>query len=150
MASGARSRRESANILPETLNTETSGPNGNVSEAPLKERQCSRSAPAFTTFYAWVAASVRVLVLPPGARLVGGSLGRPVEQEAVIRGDERVGRHHRVGVVAGAVLARERDPARALAQAVSQLRPDLARPLLEAVGRVADHLLHLGDLLRLL
>jgi hypothetical protein len=62
--------------------------------------------------------SVRVLVLAPGARLLGLCLRRAVEQEAVVRGDERVRRHHGVGVVDGPVLARERDPARAFTQAV--------------------------------
>ena len=96
------------------------------------------------------AAVVRVLVLSPGARLVGRLLRRPFEQEAVVGSDERVGRDHGVGVVDGAVLAREGDPARILAQPVLELRPDLARPVLEPAGRVVDHLLHLGDLLRLL
>src|SRR5918992_3310301 len=36
-----------ANIFPATLNTEVSGPNGNVSSAPANERQCSRSSAAF-------------------------------------------------------------------------------------------------------
>jgi ferredoxin/flavodoxin---NADP+ reductase len=94
--------------------------------------------------------SVRVLVLAPRARLRGLGLRRAVEQEAVIRGDERVGRHHGVGVVDRPVLARERDPAGALAQAVLELRPDLARPFLEPARRVVDHLLHLGNLLCLL
>src|SRR5438876_1448915 len=71
-------------------------------------------------------ASVRVLVLPPGARLGGLGFRRSLEQEAVVRRDERVGRHHRVGVVDGPVLAREGDPARALAQPVLELGPDLA------------------------
>ncbi len=41
---------------------------------------------------------------------------RSLEQEAVVRRDKRVGRHHRVGVIDGPVLAREGNPARALAQ----------------------------------
>src|SRR5436190_13708486 len=59
--------------------------------------------------------SVRVLVLAPGARLRGLGLRCAIEQGAVVRSDEWVGRHDRVGVVDGPVLARERDPARALA-----------------------------------
>jgi hypothetical protein len=58
---------------------------------------------------------VRVLVLPPGAGLGGLRFRRSIEQEAEVRRDERVGRHHRVRVVDGAVLAREGDPARVLA-----------------------------------
>src|SRR5258708_1620534 len=66
-------------------------------------------------------ASVRVLVLPPRTGLGGLGFRRSVEQEVVIGRDERVGRHHRVGVVDGPVLARERYPARTLAQPVFQL-----------------------------
>src|SRR5205085_12219174 len=69
--------------------------------------------------------SVRLLVLPASAGLGWLELRRSLEQEAVERRYERVGRHHRVGVVDGAVLARECDPARALAQPVLELRPDL-------------------------
>src|SRR2546423_13606457 len=94
--------------------------------------------------------SVRVLVLAPGARLLGLCLRRAVEQEAVVRGDERVRGHHGVGVVHGPVLARERDPARAFAQAFLELGPDLPRPLLEPVGRAVDLPLYLWDLLFLL
>src|ERR671935_243577 len=90
------------------------------------------------------------LVLPPGARLVGRPFRGSLEQEAVIGRDERVGRRHRVRVVDGAVLAREGDPARSLSQPVLERGPDLARPLLQPVGRVVDHLLHLGDLFCLL
>jgi len=61
-------------------------------------------------------ASVRVLVLPPGPGLGGLGFRRSLEQEAVVRRDKRVGRHHRVGVIDGPVLAREGNPARALAQ----------------------------------
>src|ERR687888_1427570 len=39
---------ERANIFPLTLNTEVSAPNGNVSSAPVKERQCLRSSLGFT------------------------------------------------------------------------------------------------------
>src|SRR5207237_303606 len=49
-----------------------------------------------------------------------------LEQKAVVRRDEGVGRHHRVGVVDGPVLAREGDPPRALAQPVLELGPYLA------------------------
>src|SRR6266511_4082403 len=73
-------------------------------------------------------ASVRVLVLPPSAGLGGLGFRRSLEQEAVVRRDERVGLHHRVGVVDGPILARERNPARALTQPVLELGPDLARP----------------------
>ena len=76
----------------------------------------------------------------------GPRLRRPLEQEAEVGGDERVGRRHRVGVVNGPVLAREGDPARGLAEAVLQLGPDLPRPLHKPVRRVVDHLLHLGNL----
>ena len=70
--------------------------------------------------------SVRVLVLPPSSGLgVVTPLRRPLEQERVVRGDKRVGRHHRIGVVDGSVFAREGDPARALAQAVLELGADL-------------------------
>src|SRR6266566_2584688 len=71
-------------------------------------------------------ASVRVLVLPPSAGLGGLDFRRSLEQETVVGRDERVWRHHRVGVVDGPVLAREGDPARALAQPVLELGPDLA------------------------
>src|SRR3954464_802364 len=62
--------------------------------------------------------SVRVFVLSPGARLLGRPFRGPFEQEVVVRRDEWVGRYHRVGVVDGAVLPREGDPARALSQPV--------------------------------
>src|SRR6266566_7279944 len=94
--------------------------------------------------------SVRVFVLPPGARFGGLGFRRSLEQGVVVRRDERVGRRNGVGVVDGPVLAREGDPARVLAQTVLQLSPDLSRPLLEPVRRVVDHLLDLGNLLRLL
>src|SRR5437762_3996669 len=54
----------------------------------------------------------------PGAGLVGLGLRRAVQQQRVVRGHERVGRHHGVGVKDAAVLARERNEPRALAQAV--------------------------------
>src|SRR5436190_24199057 len=94
--------------------------------------------------------SVRVLVLAPGARLLVALLGRAFEERRVVRGYERIGRHDRVRVVNGPVLASEGDPAGALPQAVLQLRPDLLGPLLKPVGRILDHLLDLGNLLRLL
>src|SRR5438128_1646612 len=72
------------------------------------------------------AASVRVLVLAPGAGLGGLGFWGSLEQEVVVGRDERVGRHHRVGVVDGPVLAREGDPARAFPQPVLQLGADLA------------------------
>ena len=72
------------------------------------------------------AASVRILVLPPTAGLGGLTLRRSLEQEAVVRRDERVGRRHGVGVVDGPVLAREDDPVPVLAQAVVEFGPDLA------------------------
>ena len=68
----------------------------------------------------------------------------------MVRRDERVRGHHGVGVVDGAVLAREGDEARALAQAVLELGPDLPPPVLEPLGGIVDHPLDLGDLLRLL
>jgi hypothetical protein len=75
---------------------------------------------------------------------------RSLEQEAVVRGDERVRCCDRVGVVDGAVLAREGDPARVFAQPVLELGSDLGGPVLEPAGRVADQLGELGNLLRLL
>src|SRR6266700_3795759 len=71
-------------------------------------------------------ASLRVLVLPPAAGLAGLCLRRSLQQGAVVRGDERVGRRDGVGVVNGSVLAREGDPARGLAQPVLELGSDLA------------------------
>ena len=59
--------------------------------------------------------SVWVLVLPPRAGNGVLRFRRSIEQEVGVRGDERVGRHHRVGVVDGPVLVREGDPARAFA-----------------------------------
>src|SRR2546428_193387 len=53
-------------------------------------------------------------------------LWRSVEQKAVVRRDERIGRRHRVRVVDSPILAREGDPAGVLAQAVLELGPDLA------------------------
>src|SRR2546426_2591956 len=90
--------------------------------------------------------SVRVFVLPPGARFGGLGVRRSLEQEVVVRRDERVGRRHGVGVVDGPILASEGDPAPVLAQTVLQLSPGLARPLLEPVRRVVDDLLDLGNL----
>src|SRR5918994_6307668 len=77
------------------------------------------------------ASSVRVLVLAPGAGLLRLRLRRPLEQHVEVGSDERIGRHHRVGVVDGPVLARERDVTRAFAEAVLELRADLLRPFLE-------------------
>src|SRR5207245_11082904 len=45
---------------------------------------------------------------------------------------------------------RKGDPGWVFAKPVPELGADLARPLLEPAGRVVDHLLDLGDLLRLL
>src|ERR1700737_1488874 len=87
-----------------------------------------------------ISASVRVFVLPPAARFVGLRFRRSLEKEAVVRRDERVGRRHGVGVVHGPVLACEGNPARVLAQTVLKLSPGLARPLLEPLRRVVDHL----------
>src|SRR5256885_2772629 len=94
--------------------------------------------------------SVRVFVLPQGAGDVGLGFRCSLEQEAEVRRDERVRRRHSVGVVNGAVLAREGDPARVLTQTIFQVSPDLARPLLEELGGVVDHPFDLGNLLRLL
>src|SRR5580765_2134080 len=71
-------------------------------------------------------ASVRVLVLSPRAGLGGLGFRRSLEQEVVIGRDERVGRHHRVRVVDGPVLPRERYPGWALAQPVFELGSYLA------------------------
>src|SRR3989440_10501830 len=94
--------------------------------------------------------SARILVLAPGAGLLGPRLRRSREQERIVRRNERIGRPHRVGVVHASVLAREGDEARALAQAVLELSSDLPPPVLEPLGWVIDHPLDLGDLLRLL
>src|ERR1700674_1059537 len=110
----------------------------------------SQSAPGLMAHRRRERESVRVFVLPPGAKFGWLGFRRSLEQEAVVRRDERVRRRHGVGVVHGAVLAGEGDPARVLAQTVLQLSPDLMRPLLKRVGRVVDHLLDLGDLLCLL
>src|SRR3954470_11026198 len=77
--------------------------------------------------YTW---SVRVLVLAPGAEVVHGSLRRPLQQERVVWRDERIGGRHRVRVVDGPVVPRERDPARCLAQPVLELRANLPAPVL--------------------
>src|SRR5207302_9186905 len=120
-------------------------------ECEVAERGARTESAAEVRWVPSVAAvSVRVLVLPPRTGLGGWRFRRSLEQEAEVRRDERVGRDHRVGVVDGPVLAREGDPARALAQPVLELGPDLARPFLEPLGRVVDHLLDLGNLLRLL
>src|SRR5438105_11254173 len=91
--------------------------------------------------------SVRILVLPPGAGLLGSSLRRSREQERVVRRNERIGCSHRVGVVDPPVLTCEGDEARALAQAVLELGSDLPPPVLEPLGGVIEHLLDLGHLL---
>src|SRR5436190_9805840 len=65
-----------------------------------------------------LSSGIRVLVLAVDPRHVRPRLRRPVEQERAVRGDELVGRLHRVGVVDGSVLAREGDEARSLPQAV--------------------------------
>src|SRR6266480_2784000 len=75
--------------------------------------------------------SERILVLSPAARLIRLRLRRSLEQHIEERGDERVGRHHRVGVVDGPVLARERNVARVLTDAVLELRANLLRPFLK-------------------
>src|SRR5205085_1211478 len=94
--------------------------------------------------------SVRVFVLAPGAGLLGPGLRRSIEEERVVWRNERVWRHDRVRVVHASVIAREGDPARALAQAVLELGSNLAPPPLEPLRRVLDHRLDLGDLFRLL
>src|SRR5258708_1593883 len=82
-------------------------------------------------------ASLRVLVLPPAARLGGLWFRRPLEQEAEVGRDERVRRGDCVGVVDGPVVAREGDPARVFAQPVFQLGPDLEDGLRENPGWIA-------------
>src|SRR5262245_41524084 len=94
-------------------------------------------------------ASVGVLVLAKRPGLWRLRFRRALEQEAGVRRDERIGSRDGVRVVHGAVLAREGDPARVLAQPVLEPRADLARPLLEPSRRVVDQALELGDLLRL-
>ena len=88
---------------------------------------------------------VGILVLAPGAGFVRLRLRGPLEQHVEMGGDERVGGHHRVGVVEGPVLPRERDVARALTEAVLQVSANLLAPLLEPVRRVVDHLLTRGS-----
>src|SRR5215210_2133129 len=61
---------------------------------------------------------VGVLVFAPGPRLLWRRLRRAVQQEVVVRGDERIGCRDRVRVVGAPVLADEGDEARVLAQAV--------------------------------
>src|SRR5690348_909390 len=94
--------------------------------------------------------SVWVFVLAHDAVDVLLRLWRSVEQKAEVRRDEWIWRRHGVGVVDSSILESEGDPARCFAQAVFQLRPHLARPLPEHVGRVVDQVLELGDLLCLL
>src|ERR671921_216461 len=96
------------------------------------------------------ARSGRVLVLAPGARLVEPALRGAVEQERVVRRDERIGRRHGVRVVDRPVFAREGDEARVLAQAILELGSDLPAPVLEPPGWAREHLLELGDLFCLL
>src|SRR5436190_10841161 len=71
-------------------------------------------------------ALVGVLVLPPGAGLVRRRFRCSVEQEVEVRRDEGVGRRDRIGVVDGAVFAREGDPAWILSQPVGEIGADLA------------------------
>src|SRR5438034_9958061 len=67
---------------------------------------------AITVRSAVAMASVRVLVLAPGAGLLGLGVRRSLEQERVVRRDERIRCHHRVRVGDASVLAREGDEAR--------------------------------------
>src|SRR5215211_7010122 len=60
--------------------------------------------------------SERILVLAPAARLLRLRLRRPLEQHIEEGSDERIGRHHGVGVIDSPVLADERDVARVLAK----------------------------------
>src|SRR5262249_47044574 len=75
--------------------------------------------------------SARVFVFAPGARLLGLRLRGPLQQEGVVGRNERIGRGHRVRVVHAAVIAREGDETRVLAQAGLELGPYLPPPLLE-------------------
>src|SRR5215207_7566173 len=84
----------------------------------------ARSYLRFTWSWRWHS-GIGVLVLAPGPRFLWRRLGRAVQQEVVVRGDERVGCRHRVRVVHGPVLAGEGDEARVLAQAVLEVRADL-------------------------
>ena|SRR5688572_20855281 len=93
--------------------------------------------------------SVGVFVLAPGAGLLGPGLRRSLEQERVVRRDERIWCRHGVGVVDGPVVACEGDEARRLAQAILELGSDLAPPILQPLGWVGDDLLYLGYLPRL-
>ena len=90
--------------------------------------------------------SVRVLVFPPSAGLGGWGLRRSFEQEVVVRRDERVGRHHGVGVVDGAVLARadllrrlgrDREAAAAYERAADMAPTDAERDFLRLGGRAS-------------
>src|SRR2546423_12144744 len=79
--------------------------------------------------------SERILVLAPAAWLRGLRLRRPLEQHGEEGRDKRIGRHHRVGVVNSPVLARKRDVARALAEAVLERGANLLRPFLQPARR---------------
>src|SRR4051794_11956932 len=131
------------------------GPRGRARPSPptLRSRRAPRARadrPARRTAQGRSRASLRVLVLAPGARLLGLRLRRSLEQERVVRRDERIWCLHRVGVEPASVVARERDEARGLSQAVLELGSDLPPPVLEPLGRVREYLLDLGYPLRLL
>src|SRR5437879_4539693 len=88
-------------------------PQTNMLCSTKSSRPCPAGRPSTTP-----SGSVRVFVLPQGAGVVGLRFRCSLEQEAEVRRDERVRRRHRIGVVNGAVLAREGDPARVLTQTI--------------------------------
>src|SRR5207244_74015 len=67
--SDSESSWERANIFPATLNTEVSGPKGNVSSAPANDRHWSRSSAAFI---AWARLEAGATGLEPATSAVTG------------------------------------------------------------------------------
>src|ERR1700736_1811209 len=102
--SGLAASRERANILSATLNTEVSGPNGNVSTDPgkLRQRSCSSAAPITT---------VAGLPDPMTTQISGdpaGTTGRPVSaaKQARKARTDQVGSGGPQGCVGGGVRRR--------------------------------------------
>src|SRR3954470_14997952 len=97
MVSGRAASRDSANILPPTLKTDTPSENGNSSVAPAKERHSLRSAAGVTrgTYPSDLARSVARPMTPPERRL----LLAPCPTEAVARLETELGVSHVVAQV---------------------------------------------------
>src|SRR5436305_1686957 len=72
--------------------------------------------------------SVGVFVFAPGGGIRRLVRRCAIEQERVVRGDERIGCRHRIGVVHGPVVAREGDVAGILTQSILELGSDLSGP----------------------